>query len=124
MARTSSANRNGSRWLPAWRRLAIYLRDDFRCAYCGADLRDRPAADVTLDHLECRCTSAGKPDHGERNLVSCCRKCNSSRQNKDWRMYATGGAIERIEAAILKPLNKELAKALIAGTAGKREVAA
>ena len=124
MARTSSANRNGSRWLPAWRRLAIYLRDDFRCAYCGADLRDRPAADVTLDHLECRCTSAGKPNHHESNLVSCCRKCNSSRQDKPWRSYATGGAVDRIETLIRQPLNADLAKALVAGRAGELAAAA
>src|SRR5690348_17224185 len=119
MARAATANRNGSRWLPAWRRLAIYLRDDFRCCYCGSDLRGRPAADVTLDHLECRCAASGKPDHTASNLATACRRCNSSRQDKPWRQYATGGAVERIERQIGLTLNSELAKALIAGRAGE-----
>ena len=118
--RTSSANKNGSRWLPAWRRLAIYLRDSFHCAYCGRDLHGAAAREVTLDHLTCRCEGG---THHESNLVTSCRSCNSSRQDKPWRSYATGGAVERIEQAICKPLNKELAKALIAGKA-ENEVSA
>jgi 5-methylcytosine-specific restriction endonuclease McrA len=110
--RTSTANKNGSRWLPAWRRLAIYLRDSFHCAYCGRDLHNAAAFEVTLDHLTCRCEGA---DHSNENLVTSCRSCNSSRGAKSWQSYATGGAVERIERLIATPVPAELAKSIIAG---------
>lgn len=112
--RTSSANKNGSRWLPKWRRLAIYLRDGFTCTYCGRDLHSAPAADVTLDHLVCRCDAV---DHTSANLVTACRRCNSQRQDKPWREYATGGAVDRIEGLIVAPINESLAKAILVGKA-------
>ena len=40
-------------------RLAIYLRDSFRCVYCCADLHGAAPSDVTLDHV--RCHSDGLP---------------------------------------------------------------
>jgi 5-methylcytosine-specific restriction endonuclease McrA len=114
---------NGSKWIKPVKRLAIYLRDGFTCLYCGEDLRDEKPADVTLDHL------VSKEEwftlHGhyvgvnhETNLVTACRSCNSSRGSKPWREYAPGGAVERIVATITKPLNKELARAIMEGRAG------
>lgn len=106
-------------WIRAEKRLAIYVRDSFRCLYCGADLRHAAPADVTLDHLLPR--SAGGTNAAD-NLVTACRSCNSSRGARPWVDYATGGARDRIEQLRHEPLNIQLAKALIAGTAGDQAV--
>ena len=112
--------RNG-RWIKREIRLALYVRDGFRCLYCGKDLRHTTPCDVTLDHLLPR--SAGGGDEAT-NLVTCCRSCNSSRKDRPWVDYAPGGARERIEQLRYEPLNLELARALIAGTAGDPELEA
>lgn len=106
---------HGSNWIRKARRLAIYLRDGFSCAYCGRDLRGADPREVTLDHLVPRCE--GGSNH-ESNLVTACRSCNCSRKDRPWREFAPGGAAERIEALVALALNTELARALIEGQAG------
>lgn len=108
-------------WITKVKRLAIYLRDDVACVYCGRSLRDASPSDVTLDHLLAR--SAGG-DNDARNLVTACKSCNSSRQDKPWADFAPGGARDRILTLIARPLNIELSRALIAGTAGDAETEA
>lgn len=109
------SNTHGSRWIRPEKRLAIYIRDGFQCAYCGRDLRHAEPAEVTLDHLLPRV--AGGTNEAT-NLITACRACNSSRQERPWVDYATGGARDRIETLRHQPLNIELAKALIADRAG------
>jgi len=109
------SNVHGSKWIRPERRLALYIRDGFRCAYCGVDLKDAAPATVTLDHLLPR-TFGG--DNANTNLVTACRACNSSRQETPWATYATGGARDRIEQLRNSPVNLELAKAIIEGRAG------
>jgi 5-methylcytosine-specific restriction endonuclease McrA len=101
-------------WIRPEKRLAIYIRDGFACAYCGSDLRDRDPREMGLDHLDC--SSHGGSNH-ETNLVLACRSCNSSRGTRPWRTYATGGAVERIERQRVLPLNMKLAKAVMKGEA-------
>ena len=72
-----SQHQNGGRWIRRDRRLAIYLRDDFRCLVCRRDLRNKPG-ELTLDHVMPR----SRGGHHERNLYTCCRSCNSQRQDK------------------------------------------
>lgn len=105
---------NGSKWITKERRLAIYMRDNFVCAYCGEDLRKHDRRNIGLDHLTPR-YSGGSNDSS--NLVTVCKACNSSRGTKDFKEYATGGALLRIEANIAKEVNVALAKSIIAGTA-------
>lgn len=119
-ARQGQAQASGC-WIRPAKRAAIYLRDGFGCTYCGTDLRNAAPADVTLDHLLPRSTGG---TNDATNLVTACRSCNSSRQDKPWIDYATGGARDRIEQLRHSPLNLELAKALIAGTAGDPEIEA
>lgn len=111
----------GSKWIRKEKRLAIYIRDGFSCAYCGRDLRGAEPCEVTLDHLLPRCVGGGNE---ATNLITACRSCNSSRQDKPWASYATGGSIDRIEQLRNTPLNVKLTKALIAGTAGDPELEA
>ena len=74
-------------------RLAIYLRDEFTCVYCGIDLYSAESVSITLDHLKPQKNGVNnKPS----NLVTACRRCNCSRQDKAWKSFATGGAINRI----------------------------
>lgn len=113
------SNWYGGNWIRKERRLAIYLRDNFQCVYCGRDLKGMQPNDVTLDHLLPRCAGG---TNETANLVTACKSCNSSRQDKPWIDYATGGARDRIEQLRRKPLNLELAKALIAGTAKNDDV--
>jgi len=114
MKKTANGNQ-GSKWIRRDKRLAIYLRDGFMCLYCGCDLHGADPANLTLDHLNAK-HSAG--NHHERNLVTACRSCNSSRQDSPWRQYATGGAIARIERHRRRILfrYRRLAKAILDGT--------
>lgn len=74
----------GSKWITRPKRLAIYTRDGMACVYCGNTIED--GATLSLDHIF-PYSSTEKPDNHETNLVTCCKKCNSSRGNralKDW----------------------------------------
>lgn len=116
-----SKPRNGGKWIRPERRLALYIRDRFECLYCGRDLRNAPPKVATLDHLLPRI--AGGTNEAT-NLVTACVSCNSSRQDKPWMDYATGGAVERIQTQRVLPLNVELARAILNDTVGDREVEA
>lgn len=114
---SSGKQRQGSqqpkgRWIRVEKRLAVYVRDSFRCLYCGTDLRHAAPADVTLDHLLPR--SAGGSNEAT-NLVTACRSCNSARGAKPWLDYASGGARDRIEQLRREPLNLPLARAILSG---------
>lgn len=112
---------NGSKWIRPEKRLAIYIRDGFQCAYCGRDLKDAEPQEVNLDHLLPR-VSGGTNE--ATNLITSCKSCNCSRQDKPWINYATGGAIDRIEQLRHQSLNVKLAKAIIEDRAGDAEVEA
>lgn len=108
-------NGQGSNWIRKGKRLAIYIRDGFACAYCGTDLRDARPATVTLDHLTPRSLGGGNE---ASNLVTACLSCNSSRGNRALEDFAPGGALDRIARLRVAPLNMALARAIIAGRAG------
>lgn len=103
-------NGKGSKWIPPVRRLAIYLRDGFVCQYCGTDLHESPAREVTLDHLAPQCRGG---THHARNLITACLSCNSRRQHTPWRQYAPEGAVARILRTVRRVPNLELARAVL-----------
>lgn len=70
-------SRNGGKWIRQDKRLAIYLRDGFRCVYCREDMRGVNVHDLTLDHVS-GVLKNGRNNH-ESNLVLACRVCNSKR---------------------------------------------
>lgn len=113
------SNRNGSKWIRPEKRFAIYLRDDFSCAYCGRDLKAAAPEEVNLDHLVPRSLGGG---NDASNLITACRSCNCSRGNRAYADYATGGAVDRIERLRERPLNMKLAKAVLKGKAGDRRI--
>lgn len=101
-------------WITNERRTAIYERDGWACAYCGqgprTPIKAKPGVGVlTLDHLHPR--TLGGSNKSE-NLVTACVACNCSRQDDDWREFATGGAIARIEYLITQPVDLAVGKAI------------
>ena len=58
------------------RRLRIYMRDKFRCQYCG----DKKAAtELTLDHILPRSRGG---DNSPVNIVTACLQCNNRKRDR------------------------------------------
>lgn len=116
---------HGSNWIRRDKRLAIYLRDGFRCAYCNRNLANAKAKMRTLDHI-IPVTRGG--DNDETNLCTACKRCNDSKGDKTaWEYLARnvkpGGnndlyvkRRDRLLVLIATPINRTLAKAIINGT--------
>ena len=103
-------------------RLAVYLRDDFRCIYCLADLRGADRFDISLDHLRPHSQGGGNTPE---NMVCACRSCNCSRGDKPLNRFAGPETIAHIRRNTKRSIRKyrEMAKALISGeTGGEYEV--
>jgi len=116
-----SPNQPTGQWIRTDARLAIYLRDGFRCLYCLADLHGASPTDITLDHLVCRVDGG---DNSPANLVTACRSCNCSRQDQPLSRFAgaeTRKHVRRNVARSIKPYRK-LAKAILFGEIGLSDV--
>jgi 5-methylcytosine-specific restriction endonuclease McrA len=115
--RANSPHQPVGRWIRVEKRLAIYLRDSFRCVYCCKDLHGAEPTDVTLDHVKAK--ADGGTNH-QSNLITACRACNCSRQDLPVARYCgveTRKDIRRLTRRNLKPYVK-LAKAILADEAG------
>jgi 5-methylcytosine-specific restriction endonuclease McrA len=62
----------------AWsmKRLRIYMRDKFRCQYCGDK---KPAGQLTLDHILPRSRGG---DNSPVNVVTACVACNNRKADR------------------------------------------
>lgn len=108
------SNKNGSHWIRPDKRLAIYLRDQFRCVYCNRNLANVQAKFRTLDHV---IPVSDGGDNEPFNLVTCCKRCNDHKNNKTpWQMALDNAAVTRICEAMDRPINRELAKAILNGS--------
>ena len=58
------------------KRLRIYMRDKFRCQYCG---EKRTPAELTLDHIFPRSRGG---DNTPVNIVAACLRCNNRKGNR------------------------------------------
>ncbi|HKO43777.1 MAG TPA: HNH endonuclease [Pyrinomonadaceae bacterium] len=58
------------------KRLRIYMRDKFRCQYCGDK---KVAAELTLDHILPRSRGG---DNSPVNIVAACIACNNRKSNR------------------------------------------
>ena len=58
------------------KRLRIYMRDRFRCQYCG---EKKGAGELTLDHILPRSRGG---DNSPLNIVTACLKCNNRKSNR------------------------------------------
>ena len=121
MARRQISGRKigqGSKWIAQSTRLAIYLRDGLACVYCGASLES--GASLSLDHLR-PCVAGGSNE--VTNLVTCCKHCNDSRQDRPVRTFcrAVGEYLDvdwteverHVRACARRALPRELARELI-----------
>jgi 5-methylcytosine-specific restriction endonuclease McrA len=98
-------------------RLAVHLRDGFRCVYCCRDMHDAAPFDLTLDHLIPQ--ADGGKNH-PANMITACRACNCSRQDKPLARFCgpeTRADIRRLTRRSIAKYRR-LAKALIAGETG------
>lgn len=112
MPASTTGTTNGTRWIRPEKRLAIYLRDQFRCLYCHEALHGEGADQLSLDHLVPR-VWGGSND--PINLVTACVSCNSSRKDRSWRKFATDkgpGVVLRILRHTRRKLNLALARTL------------
>jgi 5-methylcytosine-specific restriction endonuclease McrA len=64
------------RQTPGMRRFRIFVRDQFRCQYCGAKLA---ASELTLDHITPR-SKRGRST--QENLVTACVRCNTRKGSR------------------------------------------
>ena len=62
--------------VPSLLKLAVYLRDEMSCVYCGRGVED--GIEMSVDHIIPR--SKYGPDTGD-NLVTACKRCNTTRGN-------------------------------------------
>ena len=58
------------------KRLRIYMRDKFRCQYCG---EKTPAGELTLDHILPRSRGG---DNSPVNIVTACVPCNNRKSDR------------------------------------------
>ncbi len=127
-ARGLGGKYQGMNWIRKEKRLAVYLRDGLACVWGGNGIED--SAQLTLDHLVCYSKGG---THKANNLVTACKKCNSSRGNRAWVQFAIAvaeyvdhgvqgaeivGNIDRLNAT---PINVEAAKDLITRRGGFRQ---
>jgi 5-methylcytosine-specific restriction endonuclease McrA len=111
----------GSKWIRPAKRLAIYHRDGFACAYCGAHAEE--GAKLTLDHIVA-CELGGSNE--ATNLITACLSCNSSKQDATTREWFealrdfgvdTSKVGPRIRRLAAKPLDMKAGAALLAARA-------
>lgn len=124
---TTKKARNGEQgmnWCRLSTRLAIYHRDGFACVYCGTGA-EGIGHGITLDHVVAN-ELGGSNDPS--NLVTCCRSCNSSKQDLPQRKWlanlrkrgmdaATIGA--RVRRQVKRPLDRAEGRRLAALRGGK-----
>lgn len=111
-SKRNGAHQPKGQWCRAEKRLALYLRDGFKCLWCESDLTGFKAENITLDHLIPK--SAGG-SNAPVNLVTACRSCNSARQDKGWLEFGDAKAVKRIRLTIMRALPLSQAKLIIAG---------
>jgi 5-methylcytosine-specific restriction endonuclease McrA len=99
--RANNPHQPVGRWIRPERRLAIYLRDGFRCL-CGRDLAGVDPWQVTLDHIVP--TSRGGSNNPS-NLYTCCRRCNTARRDLPLRGVRLRAARLRSQRSLARHLD-------------------
>ena len=117
----------GMRWCRSERRLALYLRDGLACVWCGSTIES--GATLTLDHIIPYAAGGGTWGNGgneNSNLLTACRRCNSSRGRRTIEDFAQSVAgyvnhgvrpdaiLAHIEMTRRRAVDVKAAKALIA----------
>ena len=79
-------------------RFTIYQMQNFKCQYCGTDLKGEKRNNLHLDHLIPQ-SKGGKNEPS--NLILTCANCNCSRQDKAWESFADRNGKRRIRKWIV-----------------------
>jgi hypothetical protein len=99
-------------------RVAILVRDGGCCVYCGASYTD--GAVLEADHVVSR---SRKGTDDPSNLVAACEACNADKAHMSLAIYVmhraeqglpTAGLVERVAAAVARPVNWKRAAAALA----------
>lgn len=77
------------------KRHAIYLRDGYKCVYCGK------GKDLTLDHI---IPNIQNGNSDSSNLVTACAKCNVKKSDEPLSEFASTGVIKKINKLRNRPL--------------------
>lgn len=101
--RARSPSQPVGRWIRPEKRLAIYLRDGFRCLLCDRDLHGADPRDITLDHVVCRAAGGG---NGEGNVYTCCLACNSARSDRRLSAYAGPSGVAHVRRHTRRALGR------------------
>lgn len=109
----------GSKWCRPSTRQAIYHRDGFCCAYCGAAAEG--GVTLTLDHI-LACELGG--DNDPSNLITACLSCNSSKQDLTTRAWFAVLRDNGIDTSKVGPRIRRLANKPLDRAEGRRLVAA
>jgi molybdopterin/thiamine biosynthesis adenylyltransferase len=90
-------------------RFAVWLRDDFRCVFCGLDfLRDYQSLHLaSVDHVKPR-VKGGSNDM--ENLVSCCTSCNCLKADSEIESLEEGRELIAVRRSMLMGQFVELAR--------------
>lgn len=96
----------GSSWIRREKRVAIYMRDGYKCVYCGVCLMNSHARKRTLDHVIPR-IHGGTNDH--RNLVTCCLACNDQKGDSLLQCWRSD-LIPIVRQQVIKPIDIRAAK--------------
>jgi hypothetical protein len=102
------------KWIRPVRRLTIYLRDEFRCVYCGRNLHGADPQEITLDHVNPRVNGGHNSDS---NLVTSCKSCNCARQDKPVSKWAGESTLKAIRRQTRRSTAKyrKLAESILSG---------
>jgi 5-methylcytosine-specific restriction endonuclease McrA len=66
-------------WIAKKRRLSLYERDQYKCRYCGKDLKN-DSGNLSLDHVVPK-SKGGK--NNDDNLVTACAMCQWKKLDKN-----------------------------------------
>lgn len=109
MARKDSYN--GMNWIRQEKRIAIYIRDGWKCAYCGRCLKDAAHRQRQIDHIF---PVALGGDNSAVNLVTICDTCNLWKSDRTIEQLQLGEAeTRRILEQAAQPLDIKRAKSLL-----------
>lgn len=109
MARKDSYN--GMNWIRPEKRIAIHIRDGWKCAYCGMCLKEVAKGVRQLDHLV---PVAKGGDNSAENLVTACGWCNVEKSDRDFTECLNRREQNRVLKLVAKPLDMKRAKSLLA----------
>jgi len=121
---TSRTRRSqGMNWIRSARRLAIYVRDNFRCVWCGIacrsdhlGLRGKLEARLTLDHVKPYSRGgSNQPD----NLVTSCLQCNVTRGDQPMARFASSpDVMARVRRSRFRRIDVPAAREMLTRSGG------